>query len=727
MSTGAVAIDGAELGYVREGQRRTLPLGDASCQRQGVTMTGPKAVPPTPTNLVRVSTRLAAALLLVPGLLLAASPEPSEGIYTATQAARGKEVYSASCASCHAPDLNGGGTSPPLAGPAFVTSRKNAAFAGDWGSAVFTADDLLFVIRTTMPRSAPGSLTDDEYVAVLAYILERNGHAAGKSTLLADSPRLKELKVRGAGEEGEAKQVPQFIKGDAGPIPAGAGPTQAELTGATSSTRNWLYHTHDYSGSRFVELDQINTGNAARLQPVCAFQVGEIATFQSGPIVYDGTMFLTTARNTVAIDAATCRQEWRYTWEARGREVWLNNRGVAVKDGRVIRGTSDGYLLALHARTGKLIWARQAANPALGETFTMPPLIYEDLIIIGPAGSENGISGWVGAFRLSDGSPVWRFNTVPGADEPGSENWRHAEGLKVGGGAVWTPMSFDPENEELYVAVTNPAPDLPAHLRPGSNLYTNSVIALDVRSGKLRWYKQLVRNDSHDWDLTQVSPLFETSIGGRESSLVATVGKEGVLRPIDRNSREIVWETAVTTRKNADRPVNTREKKHTCPGIQGGVSWNGPAFNPGTNRLYVNAIDWCGTFQAAEQARYLPGKLYLGGKITLDKQWQGWLTALDASTGETAWKYRSPKPMVAAVTTSSGDVVFTGELTGDFLVLDARSGDVLYRFNTGGPLGGGIVTYELEGKQYVGAVSGRPSPFMENKGSPIVFVFALGE
>ena len=498
MSTGAVAIDGAELGYVREGQRRTLPLGDASCQRQGVTMTGPKAVPPTPTNLVRVSTRLAAALLLVPGLLLAASPEPSEGIYTATQAARGKEVYSASCASCHAPDLNGGGTSPPLAGPAFVTSRKNAAFAGDWGSAVFTADDLLFVIRTTMPRSAPGSLTDDEYVAVLAYILERNGHAAGKSTLLADSPRLKELKVRGAGEEGEAKQVPQFIKGDAGPIPAGAGPTQAELTGATSSTRNWLYHTHDYSGSRFVELDQINTGNAARLQPVCAFQVGEIATFQSGPIVYDGTMFLTTARNTVAIDAATCRQEWRYTWEARGREVWLNNRGVAVKDGRVIRGTSDGYLLALHARTGKLIWARQAANPALGETFTMPPLIYEDLIIIGPAGSENGISGWVGAFRLSDGSPVWRFNTVPGADEPGSENWRHAEGLKVGGGAVWTPMSFDPENEELYVAVTNPAPDLPAHLRPGSNLYTNSVIALDVRSGKLRWYKQLVRNDSHD-------------------------------------------------------------------------------------------------------------------------------------------------------------------------------------------------------------------------------------
>ena len=678
---------------------------------------------------VRTLVLLTAALFFSPGYIFAAPPARAEGIYTAAQAARGKEVYSASCASCHAADLSGGGTSPPLAGPAFVTSRKNAAFSADWGSAVFTADDLLFVIRTTMPRGAAGSLGDDDYVAVLAYILERNGHAAGETTLHADSPRLAELKVRQAGREGEANQVPQFVRGDAGPISAGAGPSQAELTAAASSTRDWLYHTHDYSGSRFVDLDQINTENAAALGAVCAFQVGEIANFQSGPIVHDGTMFLTTARNTMAIDATTCRQKWRYTWEARDREVWLNNRGVAIKDGRLIRGTSDGYILALHAQTGKLIWARKAANSALGETFTMPPLIYEDLIVIGPAGSENGISGWVGAFRLSDGSPLWRFKTVPGADEPGSENWQHAEGLRVGGGAVWTPMSFDPENEELYVAVTNPAPDLPAHLRPGSNLYTNSVIALDIRSGKLRWYKQLVRNDSHDWDLTQVSPLFETPIDGRKSSLVATVGKEGVLRPIDRNSREIVWETAVTTRKNSDKPVNTREKKHTCPGILGGVSWNGPAFNPGTNRLYVNAIDWCGTFQAAEQPRYLPGKLYLGGKVTLDKQWQGWLTALDASTGEVAWKYRSPKPMVAAVTTTSGNVVFTGELTGDFLVLDARSGDVLYRFNTGGPLGGGIVTYDLEGKQYVGAVSGRPSAFMEkeNKGSPTVFIFTLAE
>ena len=703
MPIGAVATDGAEFSYLRARSRFRPPK------------------------------RIASILLITPGLLLGATPQPTpqgaEGIYTIAQAARGKQVYSASCANCHAADLSGGGTAPPLAGPDFVKNRRITDLIGDWGGSLLTASDLLYVIRSTMPVGAVGSLSDEEYVAVLAYILERNGHPTGSTTLLAGSPRLKEVKVREAGTEAEAEPVALFIRGDAGPVSADAGPSQAELNDAARSTRDWLYHTHNYAGSRFVELDQINAENAAKLQVACAFQVGEIANFQSGPIVHDGTMFITTPRNTVAIDAANCRPKWRYTWEPRDREVWLNNRGVAIKEGRVIRGTSDGYLLALHAETGKLIWARRVAEPPLGETFTMPPLIYEDLIVIGPAGSENGISGWVGAFRLSDGSPVWRFKTVPGADEPGSENWGHAEGVKVGGGGIWTPMSFDPENGELYVAVTNPAPDLPAHLRPGPNLYTNSIVALDIRSGELRWYKQLVASDSHDWDLTQVSPLLETSIEGRRSSLVTTVGKEGVLRPIDRNSREVVWEAAVTTLKNADKPVTTDKAIHVCPGVQGGVAWNGPAFNPRTNHLYIPAIDQCTTFQAAEQVRYLPGRLYMGGKVKKDKEWQGWLTALDASTGEVAWKYRSPKPLLAAVTATSGDVVFTGELTGDFLVLDARSGDVLYRFNTGGPMGGGVVTYELGGKQHIAAVSGRTSPFFidENGGAPTVFVFALGE
>ena len=666
-------------------------------------------------------------LIFVPQGLLVGGPQQAEaGLYTPEQAQRGKKLYASKCVACHGADLKGGGLAPPLAGPGFTKHWAFPDFAASWSPSGFTVDDLLFFMRTTMPPGGSKSLSTDEHVRILAYILQQNGYPAGKTPLQPDSPRLKEVKLRSPEVEAEAEPAAIFIKGSAASAPDGAGPSQEELNAAFRSTRDWLYHTHDYSGSRFVALDQIDSTNAKRLQAVCAFQVGEIANFQTGPVVYDGTMYVTTVHTTVALDASNCRPKWRHTWEPKDREVWLNNRGVAIKDGRVVRGTSDGYLLALNAQTGGLIWARKAANPALGETFTMAPLIYKDLILIGPAGSENAISGWVGAFRLSDGSEVWKFKTVPGADEPGSENWQHAAGIKVGGGAVWTPFSFDPEKEELYVAVTNPAPDLAAELRPGDNLYTNSLVALDIRTGELRWYKQLVPNDSHDWDLTQVSPLFQTVINGRESSLVATVGKDGVLRTIDRNAREILYETPVTTLKNADVAVTTKGI-FACPGVNGGVEWNGPAFNPRTNRLYVGAVDWCTTFWAAETVRHIPGKEYLGGTFEFAETSQGWLTAVDAASGEVAWRYRSPRPMVAAVTTTSGNVVFSGELTGDFIVLDAESGDVLYRFNTGGPIGGGIVTYQLDGKQYVGVASGRPSPFWidENPGAPTIFLFAL--
>ena len=220
--------------------------------------------------------------------------------------------------------------------------------------------------------------------------------------------------------------------------------------------------------------------------------------------------------------------------------------------------------------------------------------------------------------------------------------------------------------------------------------------------------------------------MFNANVDGRNSSLVATVGKDGVLRTLDRNSREIVYETPVTTLKNHDIPV-PEEGIYACPGVLGGVEWNGPAFNPGTNMLYVGAVDWCSTFYASDTVRYIPGKLYHGGTVAFGTEMQGWVTAMDASSGEVRWKYRSPKPMVSAVTTTSGNLVFTGELTGDFLALDARSGDVRYRFNTGGAIGGGIVTYQLDGKQYVAVMSGSPSRFWasEYAGSPTVFLFAL--
>ena len=650
---------------------------------------------------------------LIGSLFALAAAAQTAGIYSAEQAARGKTLYAASCAACHGTALTGG-TAPPLAGRALAQRWRPTA----------TLDDVFQLTRKTMPPGAAGSIDDDRLAAIFAYLLERNGFPSGAAALRPDSPELKRTLVASVAPAAPAGPAAEFIQGS-GAAPAG-GPTQAELNAASGSKRDWLYHTHDYGGSRYVPAEQITAANAKSLRAACVFQVGDTANFQTGPIVYDGTMYITTPRLTVALDATNCQVKWRHTWEPLGQELWSNNRGVAIKDGRLVRATSDGYLVQLNAQTGELIWARRAADTSEGEAFTMAPLLFEDLILIGPAGSENGVSGWVGAFRLSDGAPVWRFKTVPGAREAGSKSWPNPGGIRLGGGGVWTPFSFDPERGELFVAVTNPAPDLAPHTRPGDNLYTNSMVVLDVRTGKLLWYRQMIPNDSHDYDFTQVSPLFSAPVAGRKSRLVATAGKDGMLRTIDRDSREVVYETAVTTVKDSKVPVTTAPS-HACPGVLGGVEWNGPAYHPGVNLLYTPVVDWCATFRAEENPKYIPGKTYMGGMVRGDAVARGWITASDASTGEVRWKYASPRPVVAAVTATAGGVVFGGELTGDFLALDARSGDVLYRFNTGGPIGGGIVTYEVGGKQYAAVMSGRPSRFWvdKNPGAPTVLLFAL--
>ena len=643
-------------------------------------------------------------------------------LFTAAQAERGRAVYRTECAACHGARLNDG-VAPPLAGEAFVHA---------WGRDDRTLDDLFYITRTTMPRDG-SSLAEEEYVELLAFILQRNGYPAGERPLSADGKALASIRLEVEAEPGaeERRPAPEFIRGEGGIAPVSTAVSQEELVRAHQNAADWLYNTHDYTGRRYSDLAEIDRSNVDRLGAVCAYQVGEQTNFQTGPIIHRGVMYLTAVHATVAIDAATCRPIWRHEWEPQDEEVWLNNRGVAIKDGRVVRATSDGYLFALDAEDGRFLWARQVAAPSLGETFTMAPLIYDDLIIIGPAGSENAISGWVGAFRLESGEPVWRFKTVPGASDdddlaPEDDTWANPENIPLGGGAVWTPFSLDVEKGELYVAVTNPAPDLPAHLRPGPNLYTNSLVALDVRTGELRWYRQLVPNDDHDWDLTQVSPLYEGRVNGETRPLVGTVGKDGVLRPLDRETHEIVFETPVTTLENTEVPL-TREGVRVCPGILGGVEWSGPAYHPGTHMLYTPAVDWCWTFMLADTVRFVPGELYLGGTVEPSEDQQGWLTAVDASTGEMKWKYRSERPMVAAVTTTSGGLVFTGELTGDFIALDAETGEVLYRFNTGGPIGGGVVTYQVDGKQFVATTSGRPSGFWvdEHPGSATVFVFAL--
>lgn len=660
---------------------------------------------------------LSLAALMSGGLALAAEDTtPATGTFTEEQYEAGSRLYADECALCHGANLEGG-VAPTLTGPTF---RKT------WSRIGANVGELYNRMATSMPPARVGSLDEEQNLSILAYLLGRNNVLVGTETLRANYDYLSVIPLDRGDEVLDLSA--NYIEGLYGIEPTGTGPDFAALRSAKSNAQDWLYHNHNYQGTRYSGLDQINTGNVASLAQVCAYQMGSQLSMQNGPIVYQGVMYITNATHTAAIDAATCERLWSHDWQPRDRMVWGNNRGVAIKDGYVVRGTNDGYLFALDAANGELLWARQVADPWLGETFTMPPMIFEDMILIGPAGSENAISGWVGAFSLADGNQLWKFMTVPGATLEGGPTWGNPTGIPLGGGAVWTPLSLDLELEELYVAVTNPAPDLPAYLRPGENLYTNSIVALDVRSGELNWYKSIVPNDDHDWDLTQVSPVLKAGSDGVSRDLVATVGKDGVLRTLDKQTREALYEVPITTLLNENVPV-TPEGVHACPGLNGGVLWSGPAYHPGEKILIVPAIDYCDTFIAAPagEVSFVPGQLYMGGAYRRDQEWSGWVTAVDVESGEVRWKYHAPMPMIAAVTATAGNLVITGDLNGRLLFFDAASGELVHSLWTGAPIGGGIISYEVDGRQYIATNSGEASGFFptgiqpRREGSLLVF------
>ena len=515
-----------------------------------------------------------------------------------------------------------------------------------------------------------------------------------------------------------------------------SGPTTAELDDAAHDSANWAYVDHDYSGHRYTPLAQITATNAANLTPVCTYSFPLKEPAQTAPVVYAGILYATSAHYTVAIDGATCKVVWQAEWKPRDHETFVTQRGAAVKDGKVVRGTGDGYLLALDAKTGQELWARQIATPSEGYFISMPPLIYDDLVLIGPAGAEFAAKGWVGAFRLNDGTPVWKFKTVPDPGEPGAESWgADPNSLKHAGGNLWTPMSLDLEKRLLHVPVGNPAPDFYANDRPGANLYTGSVVALDLRTGKLAWYYQAVPHDVRDYDVTHVGPVFTTTIGGEQRRVIALTGKDGLLRLLDRDTLEVYYSIPFTTRENAEGPLGNAFT-HVCPGLLGGHEWNGASYSPRLDALFVPATDWCNRIRpAAQTPDPQPEKTrgaFFGGEFQFDP-WanaRGWLTAFDAATGKRLWRYRAAKPLVGAVLATGGDLVFSGDLNGDLHALDAKTGKVLYTHNVGGPLGGGLVSYQASGQQYVASVSGYVGVFNQvapelGGANPTITVFAL--
>jgi len=514
---------------------------------------------------------------------------------------------------------------------------------------------------------------------------------------------------------------------------------------ASAPSGDWPMYGGPLAGDRYSPLAQITTANVGQLRQVCAFDAPDVVNFQSGIVAVNGVLYFTLFNNTYAVDGATCQQKWKHT-RAEPNTFLMVNRGVAYSDGRLFRGTGDAHIVAIDAADGRLVWDVAIGDPKMGESAPLSPIAWNGLVFAGNAGGDNfGVRGRVYALDAASGREVWRFDIVPDSG-PARATWLKASSDNPpSGGATWTSYALDDANGILYVPTGNAAPDFAHALRPGDNLYTNSLLALDAKTGRLLSYVQPLKGDFHDWDLAAPPALIRTRSGG---AFVAQGSKDGFVYNIDRSNvttngsgepgQMVVRSKAqVTTRENADVPLSTERETRFCPGVQGGVEWNGPAYHPGLGLLYVNAIDWCTLvkMQPTASIKGKPGESWTGaepadgwlfGRHDPSEPWKGWITAFDPETGDVKWKAQTPKPMVAAITATAGGVVFTGDLDGQVLAFDASTGKELWKHATGKAIGGGVISYQAGGQQRIAVATGMNASTWNLKSGPArVVVYAL--
>lgn len=645
---------------------------------------------------------LAAASLIA---MAATAPEPPR--FAAVQAAEGRAAYAVRCASCHGTRMEGG-SGPALTGDAF--RRK-------WMDTARPLSELYHIVSRQMPLGMPGTLSDEDNLAITAHILAGSGFVPGDVRLAADAMGGTLAPPAEAAAAARAERPPLLAAPVSPRQPSAGGPGDADLLHVADA--DWLTYNRDLSGRRFSPLAEITPGNAGNLQPVCILQLGETGVFQSGPVVHAGIMYVTTPHYTVALDARTCREKWRHSYVPEGPEPYTSNRGLALYDGRLFRGTADGHLLALDAANGALLWDVRVADSDAGQWISAAPLAIDGRVFIGNAGGIFGANGHIHAFDVATGKRLWTFDLIPQGKQPGAESWK--AGAETGGGSSWSSFAYDPARRILYAPVGNPAPVFDGRPRAGDNLYTSSVVGLQAATGKLSAQYQQTPHDTHDYDTAAAPVLFEQD--GR--SLMAVANKGSWLFLYDRQANKLLTRQPLGRHENHDTEP-TETPMRMCPGGAGGVEWNGPAYSPQTRRLYVNVVDWCMTV-TRKAAPYVRGGFFYSAEFAFDPAETafGTLRALDAATGAPAWTYRSDTPMLAGVTATAGGLIFTGDLQGYFLALDARKGELLYRFNTGGPIAGGVVTYGVDGRQYVAVASGNASKTWNSIGAATIVVFAL--
>ena len=522
------------------------------------------------------------------------------------------------------------------------------------------------------------------------------------------------------------------------------------LRQAEQEPHNWLTYSGNYSGNRYSELVQISPANARNLEQKWVYQTQTLGPWQATPLVVDGIMYVTQRPNdVVALDARTGRAFWIYRYPTPpGQKACCgsNNRGVAILGDTLFLATLDAHLVAIDATTGGELWNVEVADMEAAYALTLAPLAVKDKVIVGTSGGDYGIRGFIAAFDADTGEEAWRFYTIPAPGEPDHETWEPCppsrttfcdpDAWRHGGGAVWITGSYDPALNLTYWGVGNPGPDFNANQRPGDNLYSDSVVALDADTGELKWYFQFTPDDPYDYDAVQIPVLVDVERNGNLFKLMVWGNRNGFFYVLNRETGrflsgrpfvEVNWAAGLD---DSGRPIETPQPpgEPTFPGVQGGTNWYSPSYSPSTGLFYVSAWEGYGSvFNGAEQ-EYTEGRAFIGGSPTgfapvadaptvpglsrgpfnnwTEAAGHGAVIALDALTGEPAWKFDMTDVTSSGILTTASDLLFTGAREGYFQALDARTGELLWKASLGGQIVNGPITYEVAGKQYVATISG---------------------
>jgi alcohol dehydrogenase (cytochrome c) len=492
---------------------------------------------------------------------------------------------------------------------------------------------------------------------------------------------------------------------------------------AVTSDVPWPTYNGDPRGNRYTTETQINKDTVGRLAPRWMFTVPDAGSLQGTPLVVDGLMYVTAPNEAFALDAGSGRRIWHFKRpRTKGVAGGGANRGAAVNGDRLFMVTDHAHLLALNRFTGEVLWDSELADWKQNYGASSAPLTAGDLVISGVSGGEHGANGFVAAHDQATGKEVWRFWTVPKPGEPGSETWRGKD-IEHGGAPTWFTGSYDPALDLVYWPTGNPSKEYDGRDRLGDNLYANSILALDRKTGSLRWYFQFTPHDLWDWDATQTSVLIDADWQGQPRQLMLHASRNGFFYVFDRRDgkllltkpfvRNLTWASGI----GADgRPIKLPNQNPSpggtkvCPSQDGATNWFSPSFNPATGLYYVQTFEKCSIYTTTEQGPWESGKSYLGGsqKTADDPKPQRILKAIDLATGEIRWELPQPGPAQSwggTLTTASGLVIF-GEDGGSLMAADAVSGKPLWSFQTNQTWRASPMTYVFDGRQYIGVAAG---------------------